>query len=471
MLEPTKQENPNPAVTVDPPRLARLVISWLLNRMADPKRLAKARDRAENARVKAGAPHRVDYFHQPDDPYSHLAVQKLQALADTYDIELVPHLIRATGGKEQPFPDKLATLARRDAASVAPYYALTFPGNAGMIPAPADTKLAARILAHASAKEFTARASQVSEALWSGDRATLQSLAEKFGTTSEAETDKKLDAGSRTLKEKGHYSGATFLYAGEWFWGVDRLYHLENRLRARKAVRDGTSPLIAPRPAIDPGPRRDTKEALTLEVYPSLRSPYTAVIFDTACALADKAGVHLVLKPVLPMVMRGVPATRTKGMYIFSDAAREAAALQVPYGKTYDPIGEPVRRAYSLYPWAASQGKGRELLSTFLNMAFAKGERTDNDRGMRTLVERTGLKWNEAKQYLDTEDWKEEIAQNQHDMVEGMGLWGVPSFRLRGPASEPDLMVWGQDRLWLIAKEMERRIALSQSDEPHDPPT
>ena len=90
---------------------------------------------------------------------------------------------------------------------------------------------------------------------------------------------------------------------------------------------------------------------------------------------------------------------------------------------------------------------------------------------MRTLVERTGLKWNEAKQYLDTEDWKEEIAQNQRDMVEGMGLWGVPSFRLRGPASEPDLMVWGQDRLWLIAKEMERRIALSQSDEPHDPPT
>lgn len=462
MLEPTKEENPNPAVTVDPPRPVRLFMSWMLGRVSNPKRLAKARDKAEAERARKGAPHQVDYFHQPDDPYSHLAAQKLQVLADTYDIKLVPHLIRAAGGKNQPYPEKLAIFARRDAASVAPYYGLTFPGNAGTLPEARDNLLAARILANTSEKNFPTRAALVSDALWSGDQAALQSLADKFGMATEAETNRKLDAGSKALEDAGHYSGATFRYAGEWFWGVDRLYHLENRLRERKAVRDGTKPLIAARPAIDPGPVKDTKGALTLEVYPSLRSPYTAVIFDTACELADKAGVHLILKPVLPMVMRGVPATRAKGVYIFTDAAREAEALGVPYGRTYDPIGEPVRRAYSLYPWAQSKGKGRELLSTFLNMAFAKGERTDNDRGMRTLVERIGLDWKEAKKHLGNEDWKPLVEQNQNDMVDGMGLWGVPSFRLSGPASEPDLMVWGQDRLWLIAKEMERRIALTQ---------
>ncbi|MEQ9519612.1 MAG: DsbA family protein [Parvibaculum sp.] len=463
MLEPTKQENPNPAVTVDPPRPARMIISWLLNRMADPKRLAKRRDEAEAERIKAGAPHQVDYFHQLDDPYSHLAAQKLEALTQTYDIKLVSHLISATGGKEQPFPEKLAAFARRDAASVAPHYGLSFPGNAGVLPAESDTLLAARILAKCNETEFATRAAPVSEALWAGDRAALQTMAEKFGTADEAKARKALDKGSKTLKESGHYSGATFRYAGEWFWGVDRLDHLENRLRARNAVVDGTSPRIITRPDINPGPVRDTKGDLTLEVYPSLRSPYTAVIFDTACALADKAGVQLVLKPVLPMVMRGVPATRAKGIYIFSDAAREAEKLGVPYGKTYDPIGEPVRRAYSLYPWAVSKGKGRDLLSHFLSMAFVTGERTDNDRGIRKLVERTGLDWTEAKQHLDTDDWKDMIARNQTDMVEGMGLWGVPSFCLKGPAPEPDLMVWGQDRLWLIAKEMERRIALSQA--------
>ena len=29
-------------------------------------------------------------------------------------------------------------------------------------------------------------------------------------------------------------------------------------------------------------------------------------------------------------------------------------------------------------------------------------------------------------------------------MVQGMGLWGVPSYRLCGPEGEPDLEVWGQ---------------------------
>ncbi len=45
----------------------------------------------------------------------------------------------------------------------------------------------------------------------------------------------------------------------------------------------------------------------------------------------------------------------------------------------------------------------------------------------------------------------------QDEMVEGMGLWGVPSYRLSGPDGEPDLEVWGQDRLWLVAAEIRRR--------------
>ena len=42
-------------------------------------------------------------------------------------------------------------------------------------------------------------------------------------------------------------------------------------------------------------------------------------------------------------------------------------------------------------------------------------------------------------------------------MSEDLGLWGVPSYRLQGGEGEPDLCVWGQDRLWLIAAEIRRR--------------
>ena len=72
----------------------------------------------------------------------------------------------------------------------------------------------------------------------------------------------------------------------------------------------------------------------------------------------ERFKLTLKLRPILPMVMRGVPATRQKGMYIFFDAAREARAAGVPYGNFYDPIGEPARRAYSLWPWAEQQGRG-----------------------------------------------------------------------------------------------------------------
>ena len=51
------------------------------------------------------------------------------------------------------------------------------------------------------------------------------------------------------------------------------------------------------------------------------------------------------------------------------------------------------------------------------------------------------------------------VEQNQDEMVDGLGLWGVPSFRLSGPDGEPELAVWGQDRLWLVAAEIRRRAA------------
>ena len=32
------------------------------------------------------------------------------------------------------------------------------------------------------------------------------------------------------LKKKGHYLSGVFFHCGEWFWGIDRLDHLENSL-------------------------------------------------------------------------------------------------------------------------------------------------------------------------------------------------------------------------------------------------
>ncbi|PLW68439.1 DsbA family protein, partial [Pseudohalioglobus lutimaris] len=220
------------------------------------------------------------------------------------------------------------------------------------------------------------------------------------------------------------------------------------------ADRQPGQPLLAPRPVFEAADARDNG-SLTLEVYASLRSPYTAIAFDNAIALARDSGVTLSLRPVLPMVMRGAPMTREKGMYIFLDTAREARAAGVRFGKFYDPIGEPVRRCYSLYPWAVEQGRGVELMSSFLRHAFAEGVNTNSDAGLRKVVEAAGLNWAEAQQHLGKPGWEPLLEENRLAMYTA-GLWGVPSFRLLDENGAEVLSLWGQDRLWRVAREIQR---------------
>ena len=436
------------AATMDPSRLMRWLTSRVMTRLSRTASTEARHAKAERERIKAGAPHRVEYFHQVDEAYSDLTAQVLERFAQRYDIELHCHLVRRQEGKNAPEPEMLASLARYEAHLIAPGYGLCFPQRPDP-PEPEHVVVATQILAAQSSEDFPRVVAAVSAALWQGDDAALKRLAVAHGSASADAAAAAVSAGTEKRKALRHYSGAMFYYGGEWYWGVDRLYHLEMRLAALGADRSPGESLIAPRPDMDLAGHTD-QGRYTLELYASLRSPYTAVIFDRAVAFAQHAGVELKLRPVLPMVMRGVPATREKGMYIFMDAAREARVAGVPYGNFYDPIGDPARRCYALYPWAASQGKGVELCSSFLRHAFALGVNTNNDRGLRKVVEAAGLDWGAAQAHREDTAWEALLEDNRQTMY-AAGLWGVPSFRLLNPAGEALLATWGQDRLWLVA--------------------
>ena len=440
---------------MDPGSLRRWLTSKVMSHVSSPVILEKNRRKYEARRTKAGLPHRVEYFHQLDDGYSHLAAQLLEKLAQRYDIELVCHLVAGPTGDNAAEPDLLLKLSRYDACKVAPHYGLEFPEHVAA-PDPALVKKASAILAAQTAEKFIQRAAEIGKALWAADGARLGSLALLYGSVPESEAERKTLKGTERRGQLGHYSGAMFFYGEEWYWGVDRLYHLERRLAALGADTQPGEALLLPRPDIEIGQNKD-KGSLTLEVFPSLRSPYTAISFDRVVKLARDTGVKLVVRPGLPMVMRGVPATRQKGIYIFKDAAREARAAGVPYGDFYDPIGDPVRRCYSLYPWACEKGKGVELISSFLRAAFAEGVNTNNDKGLKHVVEKAGLDWLQAKSIVGRSGWEESLENNRLAMYEA-GLWGVPSFRLLDKNGEQLLALWGQDRLWLFAREIQARL-------------
>ncbi|MEH6610309.1 MAG: DsbA family protein [Halioglobus sp.] len=444
------------AATMDPSPLTRWITSRVMTRLSSAGRVNKQRSKIEQQRVKDGHPHVVEYFHQLDDGYSHLAAQVLPALAKRYNIQLDCHLVTGPSGKNVAEPELLIQLSRYDAFHVAAEYGLEFPEHKSELDQNL-VALATSILAAQDSAGFVEHAAEVGLALWADDESALKSLQQKLGSVSPEQAEKSVNAGTNRRHELRHYSGAMFYYGDEWYWGVDRLYHLEKRLAELGADNQATASTLIPRPALETSELKDNG-SLTLEVYPSLRSPYTAIIFDRAVKLAQDTGVKLVVRPVLPMVMRGVPVTRQKGMYIFLDAAREAREAGVPYGNFYDPIGEPARRCYSLYPWACEQGRGSELISSFLSMAFARGVNTNNDRGLKKVVENAGLDWSRARTILGQSDWQSLLEENRLAIYDA-GLWGVPSFRLLDENGEQLLALWGQDRLWLFAREIQRRLA------------
>ena len=178
---------------------------------------------------------------------------------------------------------------------------------------------------------------------------------------------------------------------------------------------------------------------------------------DRVLELPKRLPVDLVWRPVLPMVMRGLPVPREKQLYITLDTKREAEVAGVAFGRLCDPVGRPVERCFSLYPWARERGRAPELLRSFTRAAFAEGVDTGSDAGLRHVVERAGLSWTEALPNLDRDGWREELEANRKQLF-ALGLWGVPSFRLLGRPGEPDYATWGQDRLWRVEQEIRRRL-------------
>jgi 2-hydroxychromene-2-carboxylate isomerase len=421
--------------------------------------------RREFLRRITGKPHVIDFFHQVNDAYSHLALEAIGPLLDRYAIELRFHLTSQTDRAHAPEPDLLAAYARRDCAAVAPYYGLEFPTDADA-PSKTDVSKVEQMLAGLTRDpRFLEVALKAGRALWQGDTEELDRITERIPSATSEEVAAALDAGNELRRSRRHYSGGMFWYAGEWYWGVDRLYHLERRLTALRASRGVESVARFDRPPLDAGSIQNDGR-LSLEIFPSLRSPYTAMILERSMRLAESVGVPVTLRPVMPMVMRGVPAPAAKGMYIMLDTLREARHIGAPFGNMYDPIGRAVERGFALWPFAHAKGRGAEFILSFLKAAFVDGRPAGTDEGLRHIVEETGLSFEEARAELEKEDWREELERNRETMHDELGLWGVPSYRLRGPEGEPDLCVWGQDRLWLVAAEIRRRLAPSEPEQP-----
>lgn len=427
--------------------LKSLLMPAISQHFLSKERLDRLRARAERKRLARGGAHELHYFHQVDDPYSALAAASLPMLLARYDVKLAAHVVGPPADSAAPERAKLVAYSRRDAQLLAGHWGLTF-NDIGMQPATPDVHLATRLLvAAAQDGRFAALAGDLSATLWQKP-AALAGGGLAMATPAEAAAHL---AQSDALRQRlGHYLGATFFYGGEWYWGIDRLHHLERRLQALGVRRTETyrqTPDLMFPPQADLQRPAQLAHPPAIDFFFSLRSPYSAIVVPRVFDLARHTGARVRLRFVLPMVMRGLPVPRSKRLYISLDTAREARFRGMPFGRVNDPVGQPTERGLALIPLAEAAGKGEDYLLSFMRGVWAEGIDAGSDRGLRVIAERAGLDWGAAKNALKDDAWRTTAEQNRAAMF-SLGLWGVPSFHVGNVA------VWGQDRLWAVEKEL-----------------
>lgn len=408
-------------------------------------------------RQLAGRQPEVHYFHQVDDPYSHLALMALPELARRYAVRWTVHLVPAPDRAAAPDPQRLQRWSAQDAQRLARAWQLDAPDFAAH---PGEQRIQAAqselaIVLHGVRGMGEVLA--VSDALWRGQVLNVPSTEQP---QAKVWREHALARGQALRQKLGHYLGAMFYFEGEWYWGLDRLHYLEQRLiDAGLSHTPGPQTPRWPAPGLrwqsqrsdEPtGPTRAPATAArpVLHFYGSLRSPYTYLALARVRRLAAHYQAQLRLHFLLPMVMRGLPVPLAKRLYIVRDARREAQRAGLRFGKVVDPVGVPTERGLALLHHADALGQGAALAESFLQGVFADGLDAGSASGLRQIALRAGLRDEDVDAALARQDWREVAEANRQDML-ARGLWGVPAFRIN---ERPAL--WGQDRLWMLEQDL-----------------
>lgn len=416
------------------PLMAQLLTSQRLERLRERLTLLAGRVRSQ--------PREAVFYFRVDDPYSWLLAQQLSQLSRDTGLRIRSRTMLQLPTEMYPQPELHKQYSIRDAALAAQLHNLKFVAT--NTPSHSDAFAASRILlAHENDPGYLSLAQTLCRHLWSGDIDAIHALGTRTDVMAEKEARKELEQRRDNFLKEGHYLTGTLNYGGSWYWGPDRLDHLRERLVRERGEKWSESALEWRRLRLTRPPRGTQGEVL--EFFFSFRSPYSYLALERALKLSKHYQLDLKIRPVLPMVMRGLAVPKAKRMYIVRDAAREARRAGVPFGKIFDPVGAGVERCMAIWPLAEREKKLARFVTEAGRAIWSEGINVASDAGLKKVVEAAGLQWSSAQLALKDSSWAEQASHNRDDMM-AAGSWGVPTFRLRG------VTVWGQDRLPIIEK-------------------
>ena len=427
--------------------LKTIIVPWLASFITSDSLRNLKRGWFEIERRLIPSLNTVVFYHRVDDPYSFLLLQAIPRFLEDFKVNLEIRLVLDLPEDLNPEPQKWQHYALQDARRLARFHGLNFDESASTPSYEDSLKATAILLKHSNRPKLLHLVSEVTGALWGTSTTTFESCLKRYGMMPESQAKKRIKESREQLLKAGHYMSGMLYYGGEWYWGMDRLGHLAERLN-KPGIRRDTGDvaeyqkqyqhLLQGYNTLRPRP----KQVQILEFYFSFRSPYSYLAAERVFKLAELYKIPLEIKPVMPMVTRGIPAPKIKRMYIVKDAKREAKRFGIPFGKVCDPLGEGVNNCMALFTYARQQGKDKEFIAATSTGIWAQGMDMSQQGNLRKIIKSIGLDWEQAKKHLSA-DWQPMAEGNRNDL-EALGLWGVPSFKYG------DLVIWGQDRLWAL---------------------
>ena len=433
--------------------IRRKLRSKFVNLLVSERAQSAQRSLAETRRHFSRRAHAVSVFLELDDPYSYLLALYLPSFAENYDIELRYYLTQARNDEAyRPRAVMLAVYAEKDCMRLAAELGVPFLDKGRAPPVEHRRALIDSLAAIKNNPDFEDELLESIALYWRGDSEGVARRISGAGLSGEG--DALLAENEKRLISLGHYNCATLHYEGEWYWGVDRLHYLMDRLDKLGVRRESASStkLASIRQVMQvtlPVAKPSSAQQLpALEIFYSFRSPYSYLCLNRTFAIADAFGLKLNVRPVLPMVMRGMQVPKSKLVYIANDTSREARRLEIPFGNFADPVGKGAERCLAVFYYAKSEKRERDFLLSAGEAIWARGIDVATDKGMRKVTGRSGLFWPDVLAAMDDDAWQTKAEENRESMMEA-GSWGVPTFRLG------DFVTWGQDRDWLLVRHVE----------------
>lgn len=414
-------------------KLRGLIIEQLVSH-PDPR--SRARARKFGLTRLSRKPPTLELYFEPGDPHSHLALQALSRFAERLHCPIALRVVPPPAAEFYPEPERQRQFALEDAKLIAPAYGLSFPANATLPDDQQRQRAATHFCSYANdLYQFLAVEAEWREALFNG-----QALPAHLDSADcRAQAQSQLSQNAKRRQKMGHYLPAMWQFDGEWFWGIDRMDFLQQRLLAWGALEDGQPLLASPKLSHD----QPAAHADSLDFYFSFRSPYSYLAAQRLLSEQADWPLPFNIKPVLPMAMRGLAVPTAKRLYIARDVKRCADRDGIPFGRIADPIGAGAERALTVFNLCQDRNQQLQFIAAASRAAFAEATDLATDAGLLHASRQAGLSDTavlaKLKQGMDLA-----LAEENRQALFNMGLWGVPSWQLG------EFKTWGYDRLWAV---------------------